>query len=84
MGFLIQRAGDSGGYVVFVRIEGSTRWDLFRLLNPYWFGPFLNEREVRVRIHSPIPMADFSKGERHLEKISEAVKEGYLKAFGSL
>jgi 1-acyl-sn-glycerol-3-phosphate acyltransferase len=83
VGFLIQRA-DANGHVVFTRIEGSTRWDLLRLMNPYWFGPFLKALEVKVRIHEPIPLAEFSKGSKHLEKISEAVKEGYLKAFGSL
>jgi 1-acyl-sn-glycerol-3-phosphate acyltransferase len=84
VGFVIQRAADSAGHVVFVRIEGSSRRDLVRLLNPYWFRPFLKELEVRIRIHDPIPLADFAKGKKHLEKISEAVKEGYVRAFGSL
>jgi 1-acyl-sn-glycerol-3-phosphate acyltransferase len=84
VGVLIHNAKPAEGSMVFVRIEGTSRWDLLRLMNPYWFGPFLKEREARVRIHRPQPLVDFWRADESPQQISDRIKQGYLDAFGSL
>ena len=84
VGVLIKIVKNLDTQVCFVRISGGSKWHLLRLLNPYLFGRFINDQEVSIDIHPPIPLQEFQRAGNSAKEISEAVRRKYIQIFGHI
>jgi hypothetical protein len=84
IGALIKTIKNPDPRIVFVRLLGGRSSHIFRLMNPYWFRPYIKEEQILLQIQPPIPLAELQRESINAEETSEMVRLRYQETFGEL